>query len=1149
MRFLDDILLKSKTFKDILKEIFDCKNTISITGLADIHKIHFAHSFAKIKKQPILLLVPDEKVARKMVLDLKSMGSKASLFLLRDFNFYNIESESKEFEHLRLSTLCKILQNHTEIVVSTIEAAIQFTMPKECLARALFDIKTGENIELKALVNRLLQAGYERYDKVEGKGQISLRGGILDVFITNCNLPVRIEFWGETVDSISFFDPTTQRRTKSINSITISPAREILIDDEKGLLCKICNLKNKLLLKNNNKKAIDILNAEIETLKNTKNLGSRDKFINFIYEKPSSLLDFIPEDSIILLCEQGKLNDRLKNHEKQWSEDLTLFLEDGILCNDLKSFELDKTRILASLGNKPTVYLDMFLTKSYFTKIRKNISFSAREIPVWSGSINALTNTFSILNKNQTTLILSGTEKAANRIAYDLSQLFDNIQTVNKNNNIHLGNKFVLPGTLSSGFEYPEINFSLITYAHCHSEKKIIPKNKNNIKNIYTISDLKIGDYVVHSQHGIGVFKGIQKLEVQNVKKDYIKILYAKGDTLYVPVTQLDLVDKYIGPGAESHVRLNKLGSNEWKKSKAKVKKATQDIAKELIKLYSDRLKAKGHAFAPDNELQRDFEAQFEYEETPDQLRCIDEIKSDMEKLAPMDRLLCGDVGVGKTEVALRAAFKCVCDSKQCAFLVPTTILAWQHFQTVLKRFENFPIRIELLSRFRTQKQQEFILKRLKRGEIDIIIGTHRLVQKDVIFNDLGLVIIDEEQRFGVKQKENFKKIAKNVDILTLSATPIPRTLNMAMSGLRDMSSIEEAPQNRVPVQTYVLEFDQTIINEAIKRELRRGGQVYYMHNDVRSISQTAAALQTQIPEARVAFAHGKMSEQELSQVWQNMVGKKIDILVCTTIIETGIDVANVNTLIIEDADHLGLAQLHQIRGRVGRSERRAFAYFTYKRNKVLSEISQKRLSAVREFTEFGSGFKIAMRDLELRGSGNILGGEQHGHIADVGYDMYLKLLNNAVRVEKGMTTEELESDCLIDVQIDAHIPENYISNINQRLDIYRRISDIRTKEDASDVIDELCDRFGEPPKSVINLIDIALVRSIASSFGIYEIKQQNNSFLLFSNRLEQALLEKFIKSFGKNVSIKASAKPHICIKIDPLKSIVNNLKDILSLS
>ena len=1149
MAFFDEILLKSHDFKIILKEIFESKNTISISNLADIHKAHFAHSITKIKKIPALLIAPNENIAQKMVSDLNFIGSKANFYPSRDFNFYNIDGQSKEFEHQRIAVLSQLLHNKLDIVVSTIDAIMQFTMPKTTFQSCKFELTSGMNISPKEINQRLLKCGYERYEQVDGAGQFSLRGGILDVFSTNCNLPVRIEFWGDTIDSISLFDVSTQRRTESIQAVKISPAREVILSSAEKILVKIQQLKEKLLSKSTNSKAVEILTTEIEQLKNTGNIGSKDKFIRFIYENPSTLLDYLPENTITFICEQAQVNDRLKFQQKKWVNDFTLYLEDGILCKELNSYEVDKTAILSFLANKQAVYFDLFLTNGYFSKIDKNISFSARQVPSWNGSISLLKEDLCSFNENQTVVVLTGTQKAADRITFDLSDIFNNIHFVNKLSNIQVGVKNIVPGSLSSGFEYPEINFSLITHSQIEKSKKIISKKKNKSKNIYSISDLNIGDYVVHSLHGIGIFKGIHKLEIQNVKKDYIKISYAKGDTLYVPITQLDLVDKYIGPGAESRVRLNKLGSNDWQNSKARAKKATQNIAKELIKLYSARLQTKGHAFSEDNELQRDFEAQFEFEETPDQLRCIDEIKADMEKSVPMDRLLCGDVGFGKTEVALRAAFKCVCDSKQCAILVPTTILAWQHFQTILKRFEAFPIRIELLSRFRTPKQQEAILKRLKRGEIDIIIGTHRLVQNDVSFHDLGLVIIDEEQRFGVKQKEKFKEIAKNVDVLTLSATPIPRTLNMAMSGIRDMSSLEEAPKNRVPVQTYVLEHDQNIINDAIRRELRRGGQVYYMFNNVGKISQKATALQMQIPEAKVGFAHGKMSEQELSKVWQKVIEHEIDILVCTTIIETGIDIANVNTLIIENADHLGLSQLHQIRGRVGRSERRAFAYFTYKRSKVLSEISQKRLSAIKEFTEFGSGFKIAMRDLELRGAGNILGGEQHGHLADVGYDMYIKLLSNAINKEKGISAETPDVDCLVDIQINAYIPEKYISNVNQRLDIYRRISDIHSKTDSIDVIDELIDRFGAPPKSVTNLVDIALIRNIAASFGIYEIRQQNDKFLLFSNNLNESILEKFIKSMGKRVTIKSSNKPHICITLDSSLSIISDLKDILDVS
>ena len=597
-------------------------------------------------------------------------------------------------------------------------------------------------------------------------------------------------------------------------------------------------------------------------------------------------------------------------------------------------------------------------------------------------------------------------------------------------------------------------------------------------------------------------------------------------------MTQLDLVSKYIGPRDESVVKLNKLGGLEWQRAKSRVRSAVKDIADELIKLYSERMKAPGHAFSEDSEWQRDFEARFEYEETDDQKRCIEEIKRDMERTAPMDRLLCGDVGFGKTEVALRAAFKCVTDSKQCALLCPTTILAWQHYQTVLRRFEGFPVKIELLSRFRTPSQQDEIINKLKRGDIDMVIGTHRLVSKDVTFRDLGLVIIDEEQRFGVAQKERFKEMCKNVDVLTLSATPIPRTLNMSMSGIRDMSTLEEAPQDRHPVQTYVLEYDDAVINEAIRRELRRGGQVFYLYNSVDGIDLKAKEISDKIPEARVAYGHGKMTEAQLSEVWRQMLEQEINVLISTTIIETGVDIPNANTLIIENADRMGLSQLHQLRGRVGRSSRRAYAYLTFRQEKILSEISQKRLDAIKEFTEFGSGFKIAMRDLELRGAGNLLGAKQHGHMADVGYDMYMKLLGEAVSSAKGEAPSGVDLDCVIDVQTEAHIPESYISNINQRLEIYRRIADIRTDNDASDVIDELIDRFGDVPKAVSGLINIALVRSKAEKLGIYEIKQQPDNMLVYVKQLKSQAVADIIGRFKGRAMLNAGARPYIAIRL-----------------
>lgn len=629
--------------------------------------------------------------------------------------------------------------------------------------------------------------------------------------------------------------------------------------------------------------------------------------------------------------------------------------------------------------------------------------------------------------------------------------------------------------------------------------------------------------------------------------KDYIKIKYAKEDVLYVPVTQLDLVSKYIGPHEDGkNLKINRLGGKEWQKTRSRVRAAVKDMAEQLTKLYAERMKAPGYAFSPDTDMQNDFERRFEFEETDDQLRCIDEIKGDMEKNYPMDRLLCGDVGFGKTEVALRAAFKCITEGKQCAMLVPTTILAFQHYQTILKRFEGFPVEVEMISRFRTPQEQTRILRGLRQGSVDMVVGTHRLISKDIKFKDLGLVIIDEEQRFGVAQKEHLKELFPTVDVLTLSATPIPRTLNMAMTGIRDMSMLEEAPQDRHPVQTYVLEHDMGILAEAMQKELRRGGQVYYLHNRVDTITRAAARIHEFLPDARIGVAHGKMEEEELSEIWSNLLNGEIDILVCTTIIETGVDVPNVNTLIIENADRLGLAQLHQIRGRVGRSARRAYAYLTFTRGKELSEIATRRLSAIREYTEFGSGFQIAMRDLEIRGAGNILGAQQHGHMEAVGYDMYIQMLSEAIAEERGEKPEKQEEECLIDLQIEAHIPEEYIESIPQRLAIYRRIADIRTPDDAEDVYDELIDRFGDPPPSVQGLVNVSLLRNSASAQGIYEICQRGNCLLLYSNSIDMQKVSRLAALLRGRILVSAGAKPYISVKMAAGQTPVDTLQEAL---
>lgn len=1130
MNFLDKVMEQSPEFQKIESFAYG-KNSVLVTGVTEIHKANIIGTLCRKDRKKCFCIVSNEREGQQLTNDLCSMGIKAYFYPVRDFIFADVSGKSREYEHKRIEILLSIITSQCEVVVACADAAMQFTIPMENLEASVLSLMPGKEISPDKCCKILSTLGYENCANVEGKGQFSRRGGILDFFPPESDCPVRAEFWGDEIDTLNFFDIETQRRTESCENILLAPSTEILVSDNQELAGKIRH-KADLLKGKNSALAKERLYREADDIENNIKIGSMDKFIGLVYEKTATLLDYADDNTVFFVSELINVRERIKGSEFRFSEDLKEYFSDGILCRGFETYSISHGTFDEILSENTCIYLDNFSRGGYDIRLDALVPFTAKQLSPWNGSVTALCDDLEgITLKNKAIVILAGTEKAAANVASLLRDRNYNAVYSTNLDEAEKGIIYVTGGSLSSGFEYPSLNFMLITHSLIPAKPSKKRKTIKSGEAIYSLSELTPGDYVVHSTHGIGIFGGIHKIDTQGIVKDYIKISYAKGDVLYVPVTQLDLVSKYIGPKENSTVKISRLGGTEWQKAKTRVKAAVKDMAKELIALYSARMSAKGHAFSADTEWQKDFEACFEYEETPDQLRCIDEIKGDMEKTAPMDRLLCGDVGFGKTEVALRAAFKCVCDSKQCALLCPTTILAWQHYQTALKRFDGYPIRIELLSRFRTAKQQKDILEKLERGEIDIIIGTHRLVQKDVKFRDPGLVIIDEEQRFGVAQKEKFKEWYKNIDVLTLSATPIPRTLNMAMSGIRDMSVIEEAPQDRQPVQTYVLEHDEAVINEAIRRELRRGGQVFYLHNRVDSIDSLAASIAKRIPEASVGVGHGKMSEHQLSKVWEEMLEQKINVLVCTTIIETGVDLPNANTLIIENADCMGLSQLHQLRGRVGRSSRRAYAYLTFNRSKVLSDISQKRLNAIREFTEFGSGFKIAMRDLELRGAGNILGAKQHGHMEDVGYDMYLKLLGDAVKEEKGEKTTNPEIDCLIDVAVQAHIPESYISDLSTRLDAYRRIADIRNDEDAHDVTDEFIDRFGEPPQSVVGLIDIALIRNMANAFGVYEIRQNDSGFLLYLRNIKsEEAMDIVVKNAGK-AFLNAGKKPYILIK------------------
>ncbi len=1143
MKFLCDLSLKSGDFRRLAQSVSK-KHSVAISGLGPVHKAHTIYSLCLSQKCRAFCVAADEREAAILSQDLSAMGMRVGVYPYRDFNFRSLEGHSREYEHQRLSVLTGILSGELDCVIACADAALQYTIPQKTLSDATLKLRTGESVTLEKCTKALSMLGYERCDQIEGVGQFSQRGGILDFFSPDSDSPVRVEFWGDEIDSLSYFDLTTQRRTEAVEEIILSPSTEVFVTDREALAGEI-ERKAKLLRSEKNQKAKELLFSDAELVRQGVHLTNLDKYIHLLYGETATLIDYIGEDFLCFISEESAGLEKLRATAFRYKEDLADYFAEGILSRGFETYSVSYDDLLSAFEKRGVVYLDDFIHGSHSLPLTDFISVNARQLPPLNSTLAEFVEELQMLELTKSIVVLlSTTGKGAENLAKALSEKGLPARVAGRDELLTFGKIHVIHGTLSSGFEYTSERIYIYTQSRQEvavKKKRKLPKNSQEI---YSLSDLNVGDYVVHTTHGIGIFEGINKINAHGIVKDYIKIAYAKGDVLYVPVTQLDLVAKYIGPRENSAVKLNRLGSGDWQKAKSRVKSAVRDMAKELIALYSARMNAEGYAFSEDGEWQRDFEQNFDYEETPDQLRCADEIKGDMQRRAPMDRLLCGDVGFGKTEVALRAAFKCICDSKQCALLCPTTILAWQHYQTVIRRFENYPVRVELLSRFRKPSEVKSVIERLKRGEVDMVVGTHRLVQKDVEFRDLGLVIIDEEQRFGVAHKEKFKEVYKNVDVLTLSATPIPRTLNMALSGIRDLSVLEEAPQNRYPVQTYVLEHDRGIINDAIRKELRRGGQVFYLHNNVETISSRAARIQADIPEAQVGIGHGKMTESELSNVWRDMLEQKINVLVCTTIIETGVDVPNANTLIIENADRFGLSQLHQIRGRVGRSTRRAFAYLTFTGGKVLSEISQKRLNAIREFTEFGSGMKIAMRDLELRGAGSVLGANQHGHMEDVGYDMYLKLLDSAVREERGEAAPVAEDkDCLIDIAVVSHIPESYIESLSLRLDAYKLIADIRTPDEASDVVDELLDRFGDIPVSVMGLIDVALIRNRAASMGIYEIKQNETSVLLYVKDIKNPDILSLVSAHRGDALLSAGNKPYIAYRMRNNKEPLEALK------
>jgi len=1089
-------------YRSLLAAIDNGACPAAFSGLSAVHRAHFAAGIRQELNRPVVVVCADEGEAERMARDLAALSGEAVRTLsAREFTFHNAAVVSRQYEHRRLSTLRALAAGECPLLVCTVESILQRTIPKTLLTQAAQVLRMGERHDLGELAGTLAAAGYTRCEQVEGVGQFALRGGILDFFSPAHPKPVRVEFFGDEIDAMGLFDPDTQRRIENLGAAEILPAAEVLPQFTPGgyggLLEGLDRLISQAKRRKGNETLVQTLEEDRERLAASTAFPAMDRYIALIYPVMATAADYFPEDAVVVLSESPRVAERGKSYLWQLGEDAKALMERGELAGELADFARTFEELTEVLADWPVCYLDAFTSSRYPQRPRTLLNLLTKQLPSYGASLETAVSDLAhyVSDGFRTVVLVSSEQRALNLQALLREQKMTTAVDFQLHELPGYGKAVIAVGGLTAGMEYPVGRFAVLTEGQSLLGKKRRSKPVTNRQKLGSYADLSPGDLVVHEHHGVGRFLEMTKMTVDGVQKDYVKIAYAGADVLYVPATQLDLVSKYIGSGedAQETRKLSRLGGTDWEKAKTRAKKAVKDLAKGLIQLYAERQRQPGFAFSPDSPWMKEFEDEFEYAETDDQLRCIAEIKQDMEQARPMDRLLCGDVGYGKTEVAFRAIMKCVLDGKQAAILVPTTVLARQHYLTAKQRFAKYPVEIDVVSRFRTQTQMKDTLRRLEQGGIDLLIGTHRLFQKDVKFKDLGLLVIDEEQRFGVQHKEKLKELSKQVDVLTLSATPIPRTLNMALSGIRDMSTLEEPPMDRQPVQTYVLEHDWAIIEDAVRRELGRGGQVYYLHNRVESIDATAARLQKMLgPEVRIVTGHGKMTEQELSSVMQAMVDGEADILVCTTIIETGIDIPNVNTLIIEDADKMGLAQLHQIRGRIGRSARRAYAYLTYRRGKILQETAAKRLAAIREYVEFGSGFKIAMRDLEIRGAGNLLGPEQSGYLMSVGYDLYLKLLEEAVLEERG-EEKRIETECAADLTVNAHIPDRYVPSAEQRMDLYRRIAAIRTDEDASDLLDEMLDRYGEAPKSVLALLDVALLRSAAAKAGVSDISQKGS--------------------------------------------------------
>ena len=1069
----EQIKEKSKTNKGILQ----------VSGCMESQKSHLMYGLSGIAPYR-LILAEDERRAREIYEDYRFYDRKVYSYPAKDLLFFQADIHGNLLIRQRMKVIKALLEEKELTVVTSIDGCMDFLESLEKIKEQLIHYESDSTVDTEQLKNQLVALGYERVGQVEMPGQFSVRGGIVDIYCLTEENPWRIELWGDEIDSIRSFDPESQRSLENLEELTIYPAVE--------------------------------------------HIGDKDMV---------SFLDYFPEErTIIFLDEPNRLTEKGGAVEEEYRQSRMHREENGsrnLPENWLCSFE----QLQKELNKRNCISVCALEPKQAGWKVREKFYLEVKSISAYNNSFELLVKDLHQYKKQGYRIaLLSGSRTRAERLAKDLQEEgLAAFYGQDYDREICPGEIMVVYGHAKKGFEYPLIKFAVMTESDIFGQEQKKKKKKKNYSGsrIQDFAELSIGDFVVHEKHGLGIYRGIEKVEVDRIVKDYIKIEYRGGSNLYIPATQLDCLQKYSGADASKAPKLNKLGTQEWNKTKSKVRGAVKNIAKELVELYAVRQEKEGYVCGPDTVWQREFEEMFPYEETEDQLSAIEDAKRDMESTRIMDRLICGDVGYGKTEVALRAAFKEVQESRQVAYLAPTTILAQQIYNTFVQRMKEFPVRVELLCRFRTPAQQKKAIEDLKKGQVDVIIGTHRILSKDVQFKNLGLLIVDEEQRFGVTHKEKIKQLKKDVDVLTLTATPIPRTLHMSLIGIRDMSVLEEPPMDRMPIQTYVMEYDEETVREAINRELRRGGQIYYVYNRVTDIADVALRIAKLVPDARVDFAHGQMSERELENVMYSFVNGDIDVLVSTTIIETGLDISNVNTMIIHDSDRYGLSQLYQLRGRIGRSNRTAYAFLMYRKNVMLKETAEKRLAAIREYTDLGSGFKIAMRDLELRGAGNLLGAQQHGHMNAVGYDLYCKMLNEAVKEAKGIHTME-DFETSVDLNVDAYIPDSYISNEFQKLDIYKRIAGIETQQDYDDMLEELLDRFGEPGKAVLNLLAIAKLKAIAHQGYVTEIKQTGKTvrFTLYEKaRLNTEGFPALMQKYRRGLQFKNEQEPKFILE------------------